>query len=123
MDLLTFVRSGAHRAHIEAGHIRAYMRNTVRFIEGKHRQSLEIGSVELPPIYQRKGRFSRWLAVVEQIALDYRFDVTYVECVHNPHLVRYLLKCGYTHADALNPPNLYKLVPQRSHDETRTLPE
>lgn len=123
MDLLTFVRSGANRAHIEAGHIRAYIRNTERLIEGKRRRSLEIGSVELQPIHQRKGRFSRWLTVVEQIALDYRFDVTYVECVHNIYLVRYLLKCNYTHADALTPPNLYKFVPQRSYDETRPLPE
>lgn len=110
MDLLNIATTDRSRGNIKYQYLKAYVRNTYRILENRTLHTLEIGSVDVPRKYQRRGQFTIFLRLFEEVAHFHKFDAVYIECVHNEHLADFLLRCGYTLSDDLQPPNLYKMI-------------
>lgn len=87
-------------------HLQAYMRHTLRFLDGARRETIEVGSIEVPAEHQRQGNFSMWLTEVERIAHQ-RSVYVMVESVLNQHLAKTLKKRGYVQTPGSVPPSFY----------------
>lgn len=109
-ELTFFMQSGVKNRHIDIGHLRVYVRKSLRFFNGCKLSSLDIGSVEVDDQYQRQGHFRCFLEAFEAIAKIYGFEATLVECVHNPYLAVFLEKAGYQRKDDFLAPTFIKLI-------------
>lgn len=110
MTLIELIKSDYARANIEVGHLRAYMRNTHRYLNSEKMRTLEIASVEVEPRHRGQFLFTQFLHGVEILAHAYQFNAVYVECVHNERLAHYLMRWQYELADDLYPPNFFKII-------------
>ncbi len=101
-DLRNQIKDHARwRGYINIGCVCAYVRQTIRRYNAKDVNTLEIGNVTVEEEKQRQGEFSRFLEAFIELAKE-RKRAVLVECVHNPHLAKYLLRKGF---DAIDGPS------------------
>lgn len=89
--LKDFIENDKRNEWLSDGLMNVYVRKGYHFIEGKTKICLDIANVVV--YKQKQGTWTKFLWEAHKINPWY---CTFVECVNNKHLVKWLLKNGFT---------------------------
>lgn len=114
----TFLQSRQRNAWVSTGNadgvVKVYLRRSTRNKPGtmEFHSALDIASVEITP--PGRGTFTRLLADLEELAIEYDFQALYVENVLDQRFAEFFLKRGWlqTYADPASP-SFFFAIPVR----------
>jgi GNAT superfamily N-acetyltransferase len=121
LTLDAFLASNARNAWIVFDeHLKAYVRRSIRHIDGARRFMFDIASVEVEESFRGQGLFRSFLELVEtRLKMRNDFYGCFVEIVLEPRLAKHLLSCGYADTNHnSNEVNLFKRISFIGHGNT-----
>lgn len=86
-----FIQSKLPCKWIEGDILAVYLRKGIHLIDGKMLDTLDVANIRsIPKEYRRQGYFKAFMLKIESYGKP-----VYVECIHNPSLLKMLNKHGY----------------------------
>lgn len=82
------------RGNLHIDETSVYIRQTIRWVEGKYLNTIDLAYINIEEEFQGQGRCTRMIAALYCLAVQ-RNRALFVECVHNPVLVSFLRRQGF----------------------------
>lgn len=92
MTCSDFIRSNYKTQWIYEGPLKAYVRKSTRYVDGKYVKFFDVANVEVELESQGRGIFTSFL---ENLITSTDFNI-YVESIQNPKVVHICRKLGFT---------------------------
>lgn len=93
-----WVKSAGGKLKVYVRRSKRYCQRTARYASEDFLECLDVASVEVDPLHQKQGIFTRFLEDFERLAQERGFGGVFVESVQNKHLRPFLERRGYERA-------------------------
>lgn len=90
-SVLGFLNAPVKNVWIYVGGFKLYIRKSTRLFNKRYGSYIDIANIEVPEEYRDYGSFSGLVSFLKKEVLSRNYDGVYVECVHEPRLLTWLV--------------------------------
>ena len=105
-SIIGFLNSSIKNVWIYVGGFKFYVRKSTRLVGGRFGSCIDIASIEIPEDSRGLGAFSGLVSFLKKETLSRNLDGVYVECVHEPRLLAWLVFKSFR-VDPSDPTSFY----------------